>query len=349
VISVKNEHRLIRDNVLYHRYLGASAVYVYDDGCTDGTMESLADIDIVVARKSITPDELPPLPPWLPEDERRCLLGNAGINCRKAANCAHAMCLARARGIEWMLQIDADELIYPFENLRPNRLVELLASIHSDFNVVRFPSVEVLPVSEHVDRAFSDCTYFIRQISTCSTVLFDVYENEEFVVPTPMVGHFVGKVAARLSAPVFASGNPHRFEEPDHRRTEVRLSDHVWCLLHFQSYDYTDFFKKHTNFSSESQDYSGTLYSIMQPPTVVRHKSMWRRMANDPAFGEEGLRAYYVKWILNSQAYLAIQLQQFPLCGIVFIDELKKLFLTKQLTSQQYGNLSTGLRGLISS
>lgn len=301
VITIKNEARLIRDNVLFHRHMGASAVFVYDDGCTDNSVETLDGIDIVVTRKSITTEELPALPSWASTID----IGYFGAefrdltnpNARLCANCLHALHLARERNIEWLIFIDADEFVAPRDQLRQNRLVDFFASVPKDFDVVRFLPLEVLPVSSVVGRAVKECIYFKQfdyfrsNASRSSYMLYDEFTGEEFV-QFGLLGDSRGKTAARTSAPVLPCNN-HWFSQPFTAR-ELIVGLGVCALIHYFSYDSEDFVKKNSNFSAQADFFRPNV------PTT-RHKQLWRRMAGDPAIGGAGLRSHFEKWIVNSR------------------------------------------------
>ncbi len=55
VITVKNERALLRDNLLYHHFVGVDHFYVYSDGGTDGTIESVCDLPYVMTADSVPP------------------------------------------------------------------------------------------------------------------------------------------------------------------------------------------------------------------------------------------------------------------------------------------------------
>ena len=45
--TVKNEEALLRYNLLYHHYLGVDKFFIFSDGSTDKTIESVEDLPFV--------------------------------------------------------------------------------------------------------------------------------------------------------------------------------------------------------------------------------------------------------------------------------------------------------------
>lgn len=92
----------------YHLAVGCSRIYIFWDNTTDNAPELVAKYPQVVARKSFRPEELanPPewfvhiLPPW-----------GDDLDVRKIANTYYATLDAAQDGIEWLVSIDADELL----------------------------------------------------------------------------------------------------------------------------------------------------------------------------------------------------------------------------------------------
>ena len=47
VLTVKNEERLLRTNLIYHKALGVSNIFVYFDNSKDGGRNSIEDLEDV--------------------------------------------------------------------------------------------------------------------------------------------------------------------------------------------------------------------------------------------------------------------------------------------------------------
>ena len=118
-ITVKNERDLIRANVLYHRYLGVQLFYVFLDNTTDDTRDTVSDLDCVAVSHSMTGDR------FLESRERRQACADSvrlretidksaeHHDARQVLNTYVAWEQARDAGVEWLVSLDADELVWP--------------------------------------------------------------------------------------------------------------------------------------------------------------------------------------------------------------------------------------------
>lgn len=110
VLIVRNEARHIAEWARFHRYAGARAFFVYDNGCTDGTIDIL---------RAALPSEMLVVIPW----NQRLRTSGTEIHNQVLAY-AHA---TRNFGgdFRWMTWIDVDEFLVPVgcadlnESLKP--------------------------------------------------------------------------------------------------------------------------------------------------------------------------------------------------------------------------------------
>lgn len=68
------------------------------------------------------------------------------------------MGLALEEGVDWLLHLDSDEVVAPYEAAQP--LLPYLAAQPADIDEVIFPNFEVVPEAEEVDDPFRDLTLF---------------------------------------------------------------------------------------------------------------------------------------------------------------------------------------------
>lgn len=112
-LIVRNEERHIGEWADFHLKAGVEHVVVYDNGCTDGTVD--------VLKQHLTPDQLT-LMPW----DQKLSDGRSGAEIHNQV-LAYAHALRNFGGrFRWMAFIDVDEFMIPTE---ANSLIEALAPL----------------------------------------------------------------------------------------------------------------------------------------------------------------------------------------------------------------------------
>ena len=160
--TVKNEARLLPSAIEYHLATGCSRIYVFWDNTTDNGPDLIGKYPQVVARKSYRPEELenPPawlahiLPAWEPD-----------LDVRKIANTYYATLDAAKNGIEWLVNIDVDELIVMDRNepALENHIPRYLERISEDIDQLLLPNLESVPTAAETENPFLDCVYFLER------------------------------------------------------------------------------------------------------------------------------------------------------------------------------------------
>jgi hypothetical protein len=161
--TVKNEANLLPAAIAYHARLGCTRFYVFFDGTTDNSRELVAGFHNVVAQESIDPATLAAdTPEWIAELLPRW---SESMDVRKRINTFSAASLARQCGIEWLINIDPDELLL-FDDPTSDRAGDpatFFAKIPASIDQILIPNLEAVPVGEGTGRPFVDCTSFLRR------------------------------------------------------------------------------------------------------------------------------------------------------------------------------------------
>ena len=107
-MTVKNEVQFLARNLHYHRAAGVDAFYIFDDGSTDGTLDSIREMPGVHISPSVDPTDFLSHPHlgWIAE---KAFKMNTG---RQVLNLHVALQQARLAGHEWIISLDADELLF---------------------------------------------------------------------------------------------------------------------------------------------------------------------------------------------------------------------------------------------
>jgi hypothetical protein len=166
--TVKNEARLLPAGIEYHLAAGCSRIYVFWDNTTDDAPELIARYPQVIARNSYRPEELSDAPPWL---TKILPWWQTELDVRKIANTYYAALDAARNGIEWLVSIDADELILMnrAEQLLENHIPKYLGRIPGNVDQLLLPNLESVPASAVSENPFIDCVYFFNRFPHTET------------------------------------------------------------------------------------------------------------------------------------------------------------------------------------
>ena len=274
---------MLRSNLLYHHYLGVEKCFVYDDGSTDGTQETLADLDFVVLRPSVGLTELDS------SSERWAGQYDTHVGARQRVNIEHAVETASGQGFEWLLAFDADEFIV-VDRTTPvaGALRVALNALPADIEGAVFKPLEVLQRRVEYTDVLVEETLFKRTDAKESRKTYDPFAGKEVAVPIAY-GHQAGKMGVRLGA------NPkpkstHRFVHADGSPLRTRT---VGDLLHFYSHDSRAFIEKFRLIKDHPNRH-------VQGTEVALQKRLWRDVVNRAGLDAAQLRDYFAKWVMFS-------------------------------------------------
>ena len=168
--TVKNEARLLPDAIRYHAAQGCFHFYVYLDGTTDGTRESILDLPNVTVLTSVPLAAEESYPAWMRDIAP---MWDVNMDARKRFNTIDAAQRARDAGIEWIISIDPDEIIYPCEpgTGKPIQISDLLSSINAHVDQLLLKNLEAVPTRAPAGRGpFSQCVYFVQRFDATDLV-----------------------------------------------------------------------------------------------------------------------------------------------------------------------------------
>jgi hypothetical protein len=160
--TVKNEANLLPDAIAYHLAMGCSRIYVFFDGTTDNSRELIQGIDRVVCADSISPGALTSPPEWVDEIVPRW---GESMDVRKRINTLFAADQAKTDGIEWLINIDPDELLI-LNDQATNSLKNTEAfftPISAQVDQILIPNLEAIPTSDGSGKPYIDCTLFLER------------------------------------------------------------------------------------------------------------------------------------------------------------------------------------------
>lgn len=284
VTTVKNEERLLRYNLLYHQYLGVEAAYVFSDNSTDNTIRCIEHLPFVYIYPSVLPDNFKNRP----ELDEFLIKSKTHVTARQCLNVCSAIEKARKIGLDWLISLDADELIcLDFQNVSEGQLLCFFGIVKDNVEAIRFPTLEVVQRRLEYDNVFAEETLFKRQNVRIKRRIYDPYKKKLCGL-SGFYGQKIGKSALRLNA----NAKPktvHEFVALDGSKLNTLKAGY---LLHYNWYSFNDFINKNKNWGNRQETY---LYGkkIKYVP-----KLLWRDMVKDIGFSQEYLRDYYKKYIM---------------------------------------------------
>lgn len=167
--TVKNEARLLPSGIEYHLAAGCSRIYIFWDSTTDNAPELVAKYPQVVARKSFRPEELANPPQWL---ANILPAWDVDLDVRKIANTYYATLDAAKDGIEWLVSVDADELLLMNrdEPVLENHIPKYLAQVPEQIDQLLVLNLESVPSAAETTNPFLDCVCFLNRFPTSEII-----------------------------------------------------------------------------------------------------------------------------------------------------------------------------------
>jgi hypothetical protein len=321
--TVKNEAKLLPDAIAYHRELGCARIYVFFDGTTDNSRDLVRDIDGVVCADSIEPRALEDVPPWISQLLPRW---QESMDVRKRINTHIAAGLARAEGIEWLINIDPDELL-----LLNSQEVDAIGdpeafftSIGGNVDQILAPNLEAVPVGEGTGRPFIDCTLFLRRFPTTEFVRRATSALLRRLLHSPMwqawYDHWYYRVrfrgalprlmhdpvtGASIPAGYFLGYSNHKAFIRTRTADEFRFNIHRWEKIHRRPISVKRGFILHYDLCSA--EYFVEKFRQRQPAMLVKAfycRYMFARIARESPF-ETARRFFLSEICISSPAVIA--------------------------------------------
>ncbi|RBP27164.1 glycosyl transferase family 2 [Oceanihabitans sediminis] len=276
VLTVKNEVRLLRNNLLYHKAIGVDRAFVYFDNTTDKGKESIADLDFVNTSNSVSTEKYASLP-YLKKFTSQAVEHHTARQC---LNTYDAQVKCKEEGIDWLISIDADELICTdFE--MPSNLKSFFNAIPNDTELVDFRTLEVLQQKERYNNVFAEESNFKVNKQVFYLSIKNPFTKSKQKFPW-WYGHTMGKSAIRIDSNLIPH-NVHRYKHIDGASPNRVVKGNV---LHYHAYDAEDFIKKFTNFSDHPDVF-------LSGNKVEDLKLLLRDVVNNSGMSRQQLECYF--------------------------------------------------------
>lgn len=294
VMTVKNEARLLKQNIYYHLGIGIKKIFVYFDGTSDNGRELIEGIDGVVCLKSIYDDRYNHI------DYLKKFTSNNKEHhtARQCLNSYDASLKCKEEKIDWLISIDVDEFFITSHNFDMS-LVDFFREIDEEgFEMLQLGVYEVVPRKINYknvaleENLFKPKKNFISKLDQIYFKPYDPYTQKEYIV-SYWSSHTIGKCAIKIDADLV----PHTVHRFKHIESGKVKSISKGKILHYFQYDFKDFLKKHENF----KDHPATYLSGRKIGNV---KQLFIKLANDSEKTEENILSFYKKNLLFDETRL---------------------------------------------
>ncbi|KAL4450650.1 hypothetical protein ABPG77_001006 [Micractinium sp. CCAP 211/92] len=243
IVTTSDSLQQIRVWINYHRSIGVSTFYIFADGqaarpdnvaalrATPGVTVVLRDAELRKRHENsrIWKES------WLSAFfHKPC---NHELFVLQSLNMEVGIEMAQRDGIDWLLHVDTDELIYP-SGSPAFSLQEVLGSVPHDVDTLVFPNYESLPEREDVTDPFLEVSLFKKNYAH---VVSDLYFKSYGAVARGNPNYFItygnGKSAARVQQGMRPNG-AHRWHS--YVKTPKEWSSDQAAVLHYTYNRFSD-------------------------------------------------------------------------------------------------------------
>lgn len=291
VITVKNEARILRQNLLYHKAIGVKHAFVYFDDTTDDGKDVITNLDFVTISDSVKAEKYIDKP-YLNKFTSKA---NDHHTARQCLNTYDAFRKCKSLGFDWLVSLDADELVCT-SNEDASNFVSFLENIPQNVDLVHMKTIEVLSRKPAYENVFAEETLFKTQPNfggRFKNISKDVYNpfTKKTVKYSYWFGQHMGKAALRVASDIVPR-NVHRYVLKD-----GSAPNHIKAgyILHYHAYDIQDFIKKFTNFSNRPN-------TFLSGNKVNSLKLLLRDVVNKSELNQEELGQYFKKNLMFSES-----------------------------------------------
>jgi hypothetical protein len=305
MFTVRNEADLIVPNLAYHRHLGVTDVFAFLDRSTDGTRHRFMNQPGSRIFEDLTSQQLFPYSAGKPDLDldliHRRFAAHNGVRQILHANMALELC--RREGIDWLVNIDPDELLLPVSlGVGEGALRAFLAQAAPSTGAFVFENLEFIPQQVSPSPVFSGRAFKapmpgIDFTGLPKSTLPDPFTKQ--VVPTGWFwGHTSGKLVVRVASAMGFSHLVSRFQ------TRGQIVRTKW-LLHYNVLGFQHFLSKYRNF----RDFPSHT-SLGRP--VRASRLLLVELVNGGRLGDDELKEYFQTNILYRPDEVAFIRERLP-------------------------------------
>lgn len=243
IVTTSDSLQQIRVWISYHRAIGVTTFYIFAEGQAAradsvAALRALPGVTVVLRDAELKQrHETSRIwkESWLSAFfHKPC---NHELFVLQSLNMEVGIGMAQRDGVDWLLHVDTDELIYP-SGSPDYSLQQVLAKVPPDVDTLIFPNYESLPEREDVTDPFTEVTLFKRNYAH---VVSDLYFKSYGIVARGNPNYFItygnGKSAARVQQGMRPNG-AHRWHS--YVKTPKEWSSDQAAVLHFTYNRFSD-------------------------------------------------------------------------------------------------------------
>ena len=289
ISTVKNEEGTILQHLAYHRFLGVTDFFIFLDHSSDGTKDKIAELPSLTLNENLTYEDLLPFNQDKPELDlaliQRFYATHLGMRQILNANMALAMC--RQAGIDWLLQLDQDELICLHKTrVEEGALERFLSSLDEDVGAVSFQNLELVPNRIEAEYAFEGRLFKNHAVDASNPDWPKSRIYNPFTKGMTPAGWFWGHSSGKLAL------RPNRnayFISSHQCQTDGKIIK-AQFLLHYNISTFKQFLNKYRNFAH-----------YPNRPRARPLRMLLINVVNKGGFSDEFLLDYFREHILYTE------------------------------------------------
>ncbi|KAI4386543.1 hypothetical protein MLD38_004470 [Melastoma candidum] len=222
--------------LFYHKVIGVSTFFLFVEGKAAShdvstVLETIPGVKVIYRTRELEEQQAKSRiwnETWLSSFfYKPC---NYELFVKQSLNMEMAIIMARDAGVEWILHLDTDELIYP-AGTSEYSLRLLLSEVPGDVDMVIFPNYESSVERDDVKEPFSEVSMFKRNYDHLpKDVYFGNYKDATRGNPNYFLTYGNGKSAARIQDHLRPNG-AHRWHNYMKSPNEIKLDEAA--VLHY--------------------------------------------------------------------------------------------------------------------
>ncbi|XP_057718795.1 glycosyltransferase-like At2g41451 [Arachis stenosperma] len=229
--------------IFYHKVIGVSSFLLFVEGKAASpnvsrVLESIPGVKVIYRTRELEEQQAKSRiwnETWLASFfYKPC---NYELFVKQSLNMEMAIVMARESGMDWIIHLDTDELVYP-AGIQEYSLRQLLSDVPGNVDMVIFPNYESSVERDDIKEPFSEVSMFKKNYDHLpKDVYFGNYKEATRGNPNYFLTYGNGKAAARVQDHLRPNG-AHRWHNYMKTPNEIKLDEAA--VLHYTYPKFSD-------------------------------------------------------------------------------------------------------------